>query len=177
MLRRVAYMSIQLGGCGYTYGAQGIWDLMYEKPEKPDPFNRFNAYGIAWYEAIEGEGGQQMGYMRRFYEDAHFWELAPSSDARSDMAGMMSDERVFGRFAPAMTADPDKSRIVLYYYPSTMGGCTLTGLKNAEYHADWFDPRTGKYTAAADNFLPEDGLWKAPGRPGGGDWLLYVRCI
>ena len=33
MLRRVAYMSIQLGGCGYTYGAQGIWDHVWEKPE------------------------------------------------------------------------------------------------------------------------------------------------
>ena len=30
MLRRVAYMAVQTGGCGYTYGAQGIWDNIWE---------------------------------------------------------------------------------------------------------------------------------------------------
>ena len=29
MLRRVAYMAVQTGGCGYTYGAQGIWDNIW----------------------------------------------------------------------------------------------------------------------------------------------------
>jgi hypothetical protein len=179
MMRRVAYMSIQLGGCGYTYGAQGIWDVIYEKPEpgKADPMNIFNAYGIAWYEAIDGEGGQQMGYMRRFYEDVHFWELIPSGDIKSLRFSMMSDEMAFGRFAPAMTVNEDKTRLVLYYYPTTAGENIISGLKNARYHADWFDPRTGEYTVLAESFIPEDGKWTAPGRPGNGDWLLFIRCI
>ena len=64
MLRRVAYMSIQAGGCGYTYGAQGIWDVVWEKG-RPNPMALFNRFDITWAEAIDGPGGEQMGYMPR----------------------------------------------------------------------------------------------------------------
>jgi hypothetical protein len=173
MLRRVAYMSIQLGGCGYTYGAQGIWDHVWEKPEKPSPFNIFNAYGITWYEAIDGEGAVQMGYMRKFYENEHFWELRPVSGMKTDIT--FADENLFGMFAPMVTANEDMSHAVIYFGASSRGGCTLTGLKNTGYTVKWFDPRTGKYSEPAESFIPEDGCWKTPARPSAGDWLLVVK--
>jgi hypothetical protein len=173
MLRRVAYMSIQLGGCGYTYGAQGIWDHVWEKPEKPSPFNIFNAYGITWYEAIDGEGAIQMGYMRKFYENEHFWELSPVSSMKTDIT--FADENLFGMFAPMITANEDMSHAVIYFGANSRGGCTLTGLKNIGYTVKWFDPRTGKYSEPAESFVPEDGCWKTPARPSAGDWLLVVK--
>lgn len=74
MLRRVAYMSVQTGGCGYTYGAQGIWDNVWDAGEIHPIFNTFNKYGITWAKAIDGPGGVQMGYMKQFYEKQHFEE-------------------------------------------------------------------------------------------------------
>jgi hypothetical protein len=173
MLRRVAYMSIQLGGCGYTYGAQGIWDHVWEKPEKPNPFNIFNKHGITWYEAIEGEGAVQMGYMRKFYENECFWELRPIENIKTDIA--FSDENLFGMFAPMVTGNDDMSRIIIYYGAATRGRCTLTGLKNTEYTAKWFDPRSGKYIEVDQMITPEDGSWKAFERPTSDDWLLVLK--
>ena len=48
-----------------------------------------------------------MGYMRSFYEDNHFWELAPyeTTDAGN----------LFANKAPLATANQDLSRIVAYF--------------------------------------------------------------
>ncbi len=90
MVRRVAYTAIQCGACGYTYGAQGIWDNVWEKPEQPNPFNAFNKFGIPWYEAIDGIGAVQMGYMKKFYEKEHFEELIPIPVATVSPFGVSS---------------------------------------------------------------------------------------
>jgi hypothetical protein len=175
MLRRVAYMSIQLGGCGYTYGAQGIWDHVWEKPEKPNPLNIFNKHGITWYEAIDGEGATQMGYMRKFYENERFWTLKPVESIETDI--VFADENLFGLFAPMVTSNEDMSHIIIYYGAATRGSCTLSGMKKAEYSTRWFDPRNGEYIEVDGIFVPEDGKWKAPDRPTADDWLLTVRTV
>lgn len=172
MLRRVAYMSIQLGGCGYTYGAQGIWDHVWEKPETPSPFNIFNKFGITWYEAIDREGAVQMGYMRNFYENERFWELSPETEVITDIT--FADENLFGMFAPMVSANEDMSHAVVYFGANARGGCTLTGLKDKEYTIKWFDPRSGEYSLHA-KVLPENGRWQTPTRPSDGDWLLVVQ--
>ncbi|KAI4447868.1 hypothetical protein C823_002387 [Eubacterium plexicaudatum ASF492] len=45
MVRRVAYLSVQAGGCGYTYGAQGIWDVVWEKGQD-NPMSLFNRFDM-----------------------------------------------------------------------------------------------------------------------------------
>lgn len=168
MLRRVAYMSIQAGGCGYTYGAQGIWDVVWEKG-RPNPMALFNRFDITWAEAIDGPGGEQMGYMRRFYEKAHFWELRPY--------GAQAEEKSFSPFAkkqPYVTISPDAARMVLYYADSTRKPITLQGLKDLPYQGEWFNPRTGETQACKEQILPREGCWTSPAKPGEKDWLLLV---
>lgn len=44
MLRRVAYLTMQFGGAGYTYGAQGIWDNIWSEEDlKKTSFARMMA--------------------------------------------------------------------------------------------------------------------------------------
>lgn len=172
MMRRVAYLSMQAGGCGYTYGAQGIWDTMYEKPEKPDPNNIFNQFGIAWYEAIEGPGADQLTLMREFYENAHFERLRPAMECiTSDM--IFGDPVLVELRQPQVTASENRDTLVAYYPPAVHGSFKLQGLAEHSYLARWFDPRTGAYTEIA-RFTPQDGCWNAPDRPGAGDWLLIL---
>lgn len=170
MLRRVAYMSIQAGGCGYTYGAQGIWDVVWKKGQ-PNPMSLFNRFDITWAEAIDGPGGEQMGYMRRFYEKAHFWELYPY--------GAQAEEQSFSPFAkkqPYVTLNRDATRLVLYYADSTRKSITLEGLRDEPYRAEWFDPRTGESRAWDEPVTPQSGRWTPPAKPGPGDWLLLVTA-
>nr|WP_314463167.1 DUF4038 domain-containing protein [uncultured Clostridium sp.] len=171
MLRRVAYMSIQLGGCGYTYGAQGIWDNVWEKGQ-PNPMKLFNQYDITWYEAIEGAGGKQMGYMKAFYEKVRFWELHPYEEEGEELTG-----NPFGKKFPLITISEDANRLVLYYSDTVRKQYEIKDLSKGDYSARWFDPREGKYSEAEEIFYVDNGVWETPVKPGKGDWLLVVEQI
>lgn len=168
MLRRVAYMSIQLGGCGYTYGAQGIWDNVWEKGEK-NMMHLFNRFDITWYEAIDGPGGEQMGYMKSFYEKVRFWELRPYEVNASD--------NLFGNKLPFATISEDCGRMVLYYGDGTRKTLKINGLNDVDYKLTWFDPRTGNYSPMTGVVKPVGGVWETPAKPGEGDWLLVAENI
>jgi len=171
MLRRVAYMSIQLGGCGYTYGAQGIWDNVWEK-NQANAMRLFNRFDITWYEAIDGPGGVQMGYMKEFYEKVHFWEMLPYAGDTHKV-----DNQLFGEKVPFATISEDAKRIVLYYGDGARKPCKLTGLNLATYQMMWFDPKKGTYLQNAEQFQPKEGVWETPEKPGEGDWLLVAEEI
>ncbi len=177
MVRRVAYTAMQSGACGYTYGAQGIWDNVWEAPEKPDPFNAFNRFGIPWYQAIDGIGAVQMGYMKRFYEDAHFEDMTPIPvDSITPFGVTSGNDAPPTLFDPLATANGDRSCIIIYYNELTRGGCRISGMKPGVWSAEWFDPRTAVHTTASERFVPENGCFEAPARPEGGDWLLVLKA-
>lgn len=172
MMRRVAYLSMQAGGCGYTYGAQGIWDTLYEKPEKPDIQNVFNQFGIPWYQAIDGPGADQLTFMREFYESAHFERLCPAMDhIGTDM--VFGDPVLVELRLPQVTASENLDTLVAYYPAAARGNFQFTGLPDKKYLAQWFNPRTGAYIEIGQ-FLPQEGIWVIPERPGAGDWLVKL---
>lgn len=174
MLRRVAYMSIQLGGAGYTYGAQGIWDCLWDKSatQATSTFNRFN---IPWYEAIDGPGGEQMGAMRRFYEMQGFTELEPLDPRNGEVGADPADG-----LAPLFTATADRSRLVAYYQDRSHQGVEVV-MPDGVVLLTWFDPRTarpieqGPY--APSQVEVRGGSWTSPAKPDDGDWLLVVRRV
>ncbi len=170
MLRRAAYMSVQLGGCGYTYGAQGIWDNVLEKGQSSPIGIIFNRFDITWYEAIEGIGAEQMGYMRAFYEKVHFEELKPytSPDNKAEM-------NVFEKMPPLVTINKNKDRIIVYYGDSTTTTAEINGLQKGVYQLMWFNPRNGEYLTYSENLISIDGEWKLPVKKDKGDWLLIAE--
>ena len=175
MMRRCAYISVQNGACGYTYGAQGIWDTVLKKPEKPDPRNVFNRLGITWYEAIEGEGAVQMGLMKAFYEREHFSAMRPDYDCFASNLPF-ADPMIAELYAPHILANPDRTELIAYYLPTVRFPAVLKGLQAKPYRARWFDPRTGAYTPAAE-FTPEDGKWEMPVKPDEKDWVLKIETV
>lgn len=169
MMRRVAYMSIQLGGCGYTYGAQGIWDNVWEK-NQPNTMGIFNRFDITWYEAIDGIGGEQMGYMKDFYDKAHFWEFNPYEDIDNK-----EDINPFGKKTPLVSINENRDKMIIYYGDGARKTMKINGLKNGEYAAMWFNPRTGEYSTAFENMKIVDGSWELPVKKEQGDWLMVVE--
>jgi hypothetical protein len=170
MLRRVAYMSIQLGGCGYTYGAQGIWDNVLEKGQSMPFINIFNQFDVTWYEAIDGIGAEQMGYMKSFYEKVHFEDLTPYADQYDTASNL------FAQRAPLVAISKNNDKLVIYYVGSTIKPSKIHGLQKGSYQATWFNPRTGDYSAYSDIPIAIDGEWELPAKKEKGDWLLMVEC-
>ena len=176
MVRRVAYISMQTGGCGYTYGAQGIWDTVWEKPKEESPFNAFNPHGITWFEAVEGEGAKQMGYMRAFYEKNRFHTLRPFMGCYKS-ENPFSPEGLFGLFHPYITANDDMSTVVLYFTSLTRdSAAAVRYLQNKHYMVQWFDPRENCYITVDTAASPSNGEYRLPKRPGSEDWLLVLSA-
>lgn len=175
MVRRVAYITMQTGGCGYTYGAQGIWDTVWEKGTNAGGFNIFNPHDVTWYEAVDGVGACQMGYMRAFYEKHAFHTLKPAMNC-FDSGGASFDESLFGMFTPYLTASEDMGTIILYFTGlSRSENACVRNLKNAAYEVKWFDPRENRYIGVEETMVPDHGKFKLPGRPDNRDWLLVIR--
>ncbi len=59
------------------------WDNIWEVSDINPDFNAFNKFGITWAKAIDGPGGAQMGYLKRFYEEHHFEEMVPYNPAEA----------------------------------------------------------------------------------------------
>ncbi len=177
MMRRIAYISMQVGASGYTYGAQGIWDTLYEKPEGPEqenPMNIFNRYNVTWYEAIDLPGADQLTLMREFYEASDFHSLRPEEDLLVP-EGTFGNPLLAGLRTPMAMADPEKKTVVLYYGAAVRGAALLQGLKD-RYEMEWFNPRNGEYTALG-TVAAENGCIHAPVKPDGQDWVLRLRAV
>ncbi|MCL2839390.1 MAG: DUF4038 domain-containing protein [Defluviitaleaceae bacterium] len=175
MLRRVAYLSIQSGGCGYTYGAQGIWDTVWEKPKEMTGIMQvFNPHGITWAEAIDGIGAVQMGYMRDFYEAVEFHKLRPFMACFKSSSFFLGDA-LFGLFSPAISANDDMSTVVVYVSGNSRINDTFIQYLHGTYRIEWFDPRESKWIVVSDHAMAKDGKLPIPTRPDSQDWLLVFR--
>ncbi len=169
MLRRVAYTSLMLGGAGYTYGAQGIWDNVWDARDLDDsPMGQmmketFNRYGVTWREAIDFPGAEQMGLMRRFFEGHRWWDLAPVSAAGS---------AVLGRKRPLAAASKDGTCIVAYYSAQARKPLELEG-REGVWQASWFDPRSGAVQEAGT--IESEGSLVLLRRPTLDDWVLVLE--
>lgn len=169
LVRRAAYTAIQCGCCGYSYGAQGIWDSVWDEADRRPWADLFNRFGITWTQALEAPGGKQMGYLCRFYKQQQFHLLTPDLDPERD-AGFGTQSQLL------VLADSSRSHFVIYYPNSLCAPCCLTGMKPGSYTLQWFDPRTGLYGENV-TFTPENGTWTTPPPKDRNDWLLVVRLL
>lgn len=153
MMRRLAYLCFQNGGCGYTYGVNGIWELSWEATPK-----RGMGGGVEWWDALDFPGADQMTYLRDFYESVHWEKLRPINHVIE--AGMhFENEELRQRVRPWFTADDEMKTIVGYFAPTSLKMFSISTLPNRTYTVKWFDPETGEYTLIDDHVKPIDSRW------------------
>lgn len=173
MLRRVAYMVMQLGGAGYTYGAQGIWDNVWTKEDlEKSAAGRmlaavFNRYGVTWAEAIDFPGAEQMGIMRRFFEEQKWWTLEPYGTGGSAL---------LGRKTPLAAKTEDGCHVVAYYAATTRRPLEVCGLKDGSWLLRWFDPAEGTYSGEEVRQI-SGGRMRLPDKPTMDDWVLVLSRV
>jgi hypothetical protein len=153
------------GLAGYTYGANGIWQMDSAR----EPLSVKNAWGAGtWESAMHYPGSRQVGLGRQFLERLDWSQMQPD-DAEAP-------EGRIGSFA--LAADHRR----LYYLPTVLVEERLQGMRglpiplgaNARATARFVDPRTlDEYPI--DAVRPsEDGSWTPPNAPSLEDWLLLI---
>lgn len=178
MIRRIAYLTMQTGGCGYSYGTMGILPTKKQKEQRKNVRRggMFDQGTATWEEACWSDGVRQLGILRKFYEGVHFERLRPFMGCLESNV-IFSDETLFGMFNPFITASDDMSTVVLYFSrQSRAGGSAIRYLKNCPYTISWFDPRTGETIPAAEHFRPVCGRYILPDRPDRQDWLMVLQA-
>jgi hypothetical protein len=153
--RQVFWSSILSGARGFTYGAEGLWQMNSEKI-------RGSEYSFTpWFEAMNFRGSTQIGLGKKLLEKYPWWRMEPHSEWIESHATifntppdknwdhLIAEEEFIksgGRWdLPYAAGIPNELRIIYIpgrYYDWTCP--TIKGLEeNIPYHVYLFDPAQG----------------------------------
>ena len=172
--QRLTFWTAFLSGAGgFTYGANGIWQMnRREKPFGPSPHGG-NWGTTPWDEAFRLPGSTQVGLARRFIERYRWWEFQPRQDW-VEPAGNAADVKAL--FAAGI---PRQVRILYSFnpiFPWTSSGWFVTGIeRDAAYTAFYWDPRSGETHNLGRVSSDEKGRWRIPVQPAFDDWVLVLE--
>lgn len=169
MVRQVAYRAIQSGCCGYSYGAQGIWNGAWDAKTSSTMWG-----SLPWHEGIDLPGAFQLGHLRRFYESLDWTQLEPAPEVFQPNSWT---NEVF--YPPRVSSNRERTTVVIYFgetYRHDEGHAQVIGLPGVPFTVEWFDPRLGTISEAACGGPSANGNLDVPMPPSDGDWVLLLRA-
>ncbi len=173
-MQRFAFWSTLLGGAaGFTYGANGIWQVNTPKtPFGPSPHG--GCWGnTPWQEAMNLPGSRQLGLAKTFLETLPWEQMQPRPDW-IDTTGSHSE-----RETPHISGIDEVLRIVYFYgpvYPWSQRYRLLALESYVAYEAYFWDPRTGQQEQIGMVTANGNGVWDIPPLPTYEDWILVLRA-
>jgi arylsulfatase A-like enzyme len=163
-VRRAVYWSLLAAPpAGVTYGGHGIWSWQTEPGVPRD----HGGTGLArpWHEAVKLPGNAEMKHMAGLFTSLPWWQLRPANELLRDQPGKADPARFI-----SIAATVDQETLVAY----TPKGDPISfdaKARSADLQvARWFNPRTGRFTAAATK---EPGRFSPPTPDE--DWLLLIQ--
>jgi len=176
--RLVFWASVLNGACGYTYGANGIWQInRRERPYGPSP------HGMSWGdtpcdEAMNLPGSKQLGLARKLLEQYRWWEFQEHPEW---IEVDVSEEDKTRNYYPYIAGIPEEVRIV--YLPFFYNIFKLKEIeRDISYKAFLFNPATGEKIDIERVNPTSDGKWEptvVKGRivrlPVFQDWVLVLE--
>jgi Protein of unknown function (DUF4038)/Putative collagen-binding domain of a collagenase len=163
--RSQAYHALLCGAAGHVFGNNPIWH-----------FNSAGLYWAAldWRQSLASRGARSMTQLARLFASLPWWRLVP--DAGHTLLKAQAGADANGAVA-AVTGEGDVA--VLYLPEGAAPAVQLSRLKGPQVSAQWFDPASGAFSAAAPQPLATNGTraFTAPGRNAQGrrDWVLVLR--
>lgn len=151
MMRRLAYTLIQSGGCGYTYGCLGVWELQWEAG-----VGGIGWGDMAWWDGLVLPGADQLTIFRDFYESVKWHTLRPVNFI-AGVRGFTPRTDLLGK--PLFSANEDMSTVVGYFSERSRKAATIKTLPYSSYTVRWFNPATGEYTTVDTDARPVGGTW------------------
>lgn len=151
MMRRLAYLIMQSGGCGYTYGCNGVWELQWEAG-----VGGIGWGDMAWWDGLELPGADQLTIFRDFYESVEWHKLKPlSSDQAVTKSFFMESSN---RSQIFFTGDKGLKTIVGYFSETAMRSFIIKNTAVKAYKGWWMNPENGERTEMEELLYPVDGV-------------------
>jgi len=173
MARAAFWISMLEGGCGHTYGAQGIWGM--NSRDKPFRSTTLEWGGGFWQDVMHYAGSGDVGRSKKFLERWAWQKLVPR-----DEPAVVAQKR------PTSMAAEIPGGLRLYYIPNLNAPWEVCGIANgtsmtalalepgSRWRAFFWDPRTGAETEPVEAAPGADGNWTPPRRPNMEDWVLCL---
>jgi hypothetical protein len=157
------------GLAGFTYGADGIWQMSSEAEAFANHASRWG--GAPWQRAMHHEGARQVAAGAGLLRGLPWWTLRPVASTRAEAAG---------RVAPYGAASDERS---IHYLPSILVEERLRGMRDLPIdvpprgpsRARFVDPSTMAEHPVGPVQPDADGTWRPPEPPTYADWLLIVE--
>lgn len=167
-IRYATYVSLLQGCIGQTYGAHGVWSWASERDASGIHYNT----PAPWKHDLHLPGSAQMKHLRTLMDEVSWWQLEPhpewvsSTDASAYCAAVSDCEY--------LVYVPSGATRVMLCLP-----CTGASQSASDYHARWFNPRTGAWLTVDEQTLesvrwPLWFLWWTP-TPDDQDWVLLLK--
>ncbi len=173
-IQRFVFWSCFLSGAaGYTYGANGLWQLnREEKPYGPSPHGA--SWGdIPWTVAYRLPGSQQIGLGKRLLERYDWWRFEAHQEWVSPRA---AGKDYLAAYAAGI---PGQVRVVYFprpIFPWAGAPATIHGLEPGIcYNAFFYDPKNGREYPLGSLVGVEKGTWRVPQPPIMQDWVLVLE--
>ena len=202
--RFMYWSSILSGAYGFTYGANGLWQVITpDDPYGASPHGQ--SWGrVTWKEAAELPGSTQVGLAARLLGRYRWWKLQPLPESLAYHQGPGN------RIAPYAAGIPGQVHLV--FLPALAGSLMFDLARQRErdravdrvdcrdpamlaraeeaysgrvrmsvldrfavWHAYFFDPVTGDEVEIGEVSWNEDGVWQSPGPPIFQDWVLVLE--
>jgi hypothetical protein len=172
-LRRRAYWSVLAGAFGFTYGANGVWQM-----DSPGRIQKDTHHNLYWYDALDLPGAQQMAHVKNLFTTRLEAGRVPDNSILASPPGDADDLKIAARSAGG--------EVWMIY--STNGSpfrVRLDKVAASRIQAWWFNPRNGLTYAQNDvtsykpfaEFAPQgEREFAPPGRPDpDNDWILILE--
>ena len=173
-MQRFAFWSSMLqGACGFTYGANGIWQV--NTPEKPFGASPHGGCwgNTPWEEAMEQKGSYQIGLAKEFLQTLPWEDIQPKPEWIAPLKPSLD------RDTPHIAGIEEKLRIVYFYgpvYPWAQHYRLLKLEAHIAYEAFFWDPRTAKRHPLGMVTATKKGEWDVPTLPTFEDWVLVLKA-
>ncbi len=174
-MQRLAFWSSILSGAkGFTYGANGVWQVNQLK----NPFGNSPSGGnwgdTPWEDAYKLEGSRQLGLAVKLLQNYDWWNFEPHPEWVS-IRGDKDNINV-----PFVTGISSDVRIIYCYKPRFAWGNKPFKVLNIEvgvnYHAYFWNPRNAKRYDIGYITVNHKNEWKIPKRPSFDDWVLILEA-
>ncbi len=169
--RLMFWTSILSGAAGYTYGANGVWQVNTEtQPFGPSPHGQ--SWGdTPWSEAYRLPGSKQVGLGKKLLERYRWWLFEPHPE------WVKPHWTVEDPFKPYAAGIPGEVRVIYFSPPHFGHGPPKIKELDSEYNAYYFDPRTGREYWIGKINADKNREWQPPNPPKIQDWVLILETF
>ncbi|MHC4713752.1 MAG: apiosidase-like domain-containing protein [Planctomycetota bacterium] len=170
-VQRFMFWALMLsGGCGHTYGANGLWQV--NKPNDIPVTTHGVSWGTTlWTDAYRLPGSTQVGIAKKLLEEYRWWQFEPHQEWVSDER---VDDDLEGPFAAGI---PGEVRIIYISRPLMpwTGRVFVEQIEtDVAYKASLVNTVTGERLPPVDVKCDADGRWEVPQPPVGQDWVVVL---